>query len=73
MICSIILKRVYHMINHSKKILIFIKKEEVVTSQEIAKLLEVSWNTADSWLKELLIEGKIRRIKKGGANLWLPK
>ncbi|HLC53764.1 MAG TPA: FaeA/PapI family transcriptional regulator [Candidatus Nanoarchaeia archaeon] len=61
------------MINHSKKILIFIKKEEVVTSQEIAKLLEVSWNTADSWLKELLIEGKIRRIKKGGANLWLPK
>ncbi len=61
------------MTNHSQKILSFIKKEEVVTSQEIAKLLEVSWNTADSWLKELLIENKVRRIKKGGANLWLPK
>ena len=58
---------------HSKKILDQIEKEKVVTSSEIAKLLKISWNTADSYLKELLIEGKIIRIKKEGVNLWLKK
>lgn len=56
---------------HRDKILDYIKKNEVVTSSEIAKLLKVSWNTADSCLKELLIKGKVRRIKKDGVNLWL--
>ncbi|MEK6928660.1 MAG: FaeA/PapI family transcriptional regulator [Nanoarchaeota archaeon] len=58
---------------HNQQILRFIKKEKVVTSQEIARLLKISWNTADSWLKELLIDGKLKRIKKGGVNLWMPK
>ena len=58
---------------HNQKILDYIKKNEVVTSSEIAKFLKISWNTADSYLKELLIEGKVRRIKKEGVNLWMKK
>lgn len=58
---------------HNKKILDLIREKKVVTSSEIAKLLKISWNTADSYLKELLIEGKIIRIKKEGVNLWLIK
>lgn len=62
-----------HMNIHNQKILDYIKKNEVVTSSEIAKFLKISWNTADSYLKELLIEGKVRRIKKEGVNLWMKK
>lgn len=58
---------------HRDKILELIKKEEVVTSSEVAKFLKVSWNTADSYLKELLIEGKLKRIKKEGVTLWMKK
>jgi len=58
---------------HNKKILDLIKKKKVVTSSEVAKYLRVSWNTAESYLKELLIERKIVRIKKIGVNLWLIK
>lgn len=58
--------------SHSSKILGFINKNKVVTSYEVAEFLKISWNTADSWLKELLIEGKLERIKKkGGLNLWM--
>lgn len=66
-----------HMNSHSRKIIGLIRKERIVTSYEVAGFLGVSWNTADSWLKELLIEGKVERVKKkssaykGGLNLWL--
>jgi len=56
---------------HNSKILDFIKKERVVTTSEIAKLLKISWNTADKYLLELALEGKIIRIKKEGVNLWI--
>ena len=58
---------------HRSKIIEYIEKNKVVTSSEIAKLIKVSWNTADSYLKELLIEGKLIRIKKEGVNLWMMK
>lgn len=58
---------------HNKKIVDFIKKEKVVTSSEIAKQLKVSWNTAEKYLLELIIEGKIIKIKKLGVNLWMLK
>ena len=58
---------------HSKKILEVVAKERVVTSSEIAKSLQVSWNTADKYLLELLVEGKLERIKKEGVTLWLRK
>jgi len=59
--------------SHREKILGLVKKEEVVTSSEVAKFLKVSWNTADSYLKDLALEGIIRRIKKEGVTLWLKK
>ena len=58
---------------HSKKILGLIKKEKIVTSSEIAKVLKVSWNTAEKYLLELIIDGKITKIKKLGVNLWVLK
>ena len=58
---------------HRQKILDYIKREKVVTSSDVAGFLKISWNTADSYLKELLIEGKLERIKKKGVNLWLKK
>jgi len=62
-----------HIDVHKAKIIEYIIKNKVVTSSEIAKLLKLSWNTADSYLKDLVIEGKIQRIKKEGVNLWLKK
>lgn len=59
--------------NYSKKIIEYIKKEKVATSSDIAKLLKLSWNTADKYLIELMAEGKLIRIKKEGVNLWLIK
>lgn len=58
---------------HSKKIIELIKKEKVVTSSEVAEFLGISWNTAEKCLLELIIEGKIERIKKVGVNLWILK
>lgn len=53
------------------KILPFIEERKIVTSSELAEYLEVSWNTADKWLLELALQGKVERIKKSGVNLWL--
>ena len=62
-----------NMESHSKEILRFLKKNKVVTSSEIAKLLKISWNTADKYLLELAFNKKIERIKKQGVNLWILK
>ncbi len=59
--------------NTHKNILELIKKEKIVTSSEIAKHFEISWNTAEKYLLELVIEGKIEKIKKLGVNLWVEK
>jgi len=59
--------------SHNQKIIDLVKKEKVVTSSEVARFLKVSWNTADSYLKELLIDGRIIRVKKEGTTLWLKK
>jgi Mn-dependent DtxR family transcriptional regulator len=59
--------------NHSKKLLTYIREEKVVTTSEIAKLLDVSWNTAESYLKDQVIAGEIIIKKKEGVNLWLKK
>lgn len=57
----------------SEKIISLIKKEIIVTSSEVASFLSVSWNTAEKYLLELVIEGKIKKIKKIGVNLWILK
>jgi Mn-dependent DtxR family transcriptional regulator len=56
-----------------KKIIDLVKKEKIITSSETARALKVSWNTADSYLKDLLIDGKLIRIKKEGVTLWMKK
>ena len=58
---------------HKEKILKFIKKERVITSSELAKFIKISWNTAEKYLLELVIDGKIEKIKKEGVNLWILK
>ena len=58
---------------HNKKILEFLKRERVITSSELAKHLGVSWNTAEKYLLELVIDGHIEKIKKQGVNLWIEK
>ena len=58
---------------HKDKILKYLKKERVCTSSELAKYLGVSWNTAEKNLLELIIEGKVIKIKKEGVNLWILK
>ncbi len=58
---------------HSNAIVKLIKNERVVTSSEVAEKFGVSWNTADKYLMELLVEGKVERIKKVGVNLWILK
>jgi Mn-dependent DtxR family transcriptional regulator len=58
---------------HRKKILDIIAKEKIATTSDVANELKISWNTADSHLKELLIEDKVERIKKKGVTLWMKK
>jgi Mn-dependent DtxR family transcriptional regulator len=59
--------------SHNEKIIDYLKKKRVVTSSEIAKELDVSWNTSEKWLLELALDGKVERIKKQGVNLWILK
>ncbi len=54
-------------------ILRFVKKNRVVTTSELASHFKISWNTADKYMLELVIEGKVDRLKKAGVNLWLLK
>jgi Mn-dependent DtxR family transcriptional regulator len=56
-----------------KRILSYLGKEKVITSSELAKHLGVSWNTAEKYLLELIIEDRVEKIKKKGVNLWLKK
>jgi predicted HTH transcriptional regulator len=65
--------RYKHMNVHNNKIVEYILKNRVVTSSDVARLLKISWNTADKYLLELYAERKIDRIKKSGVNLWLMK
>ncbi len=61
----------YHKIR--EEILKFVKKNRVVTTSELASHFKISWNTADKYMLELVIEGKVDRLKKAGVNLWLLK
>ena len=56
-----------------RKVLKLLGNERVITSSELARHLQVSWNTAEKYLLELVILNKIIKIKKQGVNLWLLK
>ena len=62
-----------HPATKTNKLLEFVKKNKVVTSSEVAKYFKISWNTADKYLLELVVENKAERIKKEGVNLWMVK
>lgn len=64
-------KKEPNMEERDKKILEYIKKEKIITSSELSEKLNVSWNTAEKYLLELALLGKIERIKKTGVNLWI--
>ncbi|MBS3139339.1 DUF977 family protein [Candidatus Woesearchaeota archaeon] len=55
-----------------QKIISIAREERVITTSEIAEHFGISWNTAEKYLLELTIDGKIIRKKKQGVNLWLP-
>jgi len=59
--------------NVHSEIIKFVREKRVVTSSEIAKQFKISWNTAEKYLLELVIDDKIRKIKKLGVNLWVMK
>ena len=59
--------------SHSQKLVQLLKDQRVVTSSDAARFLKVSWNTADNYLKELLIEGRVERLKRQGVTLWVLK
>ncbi len=61
----------YHKIR--REILQFVKENRVITTSELASHFKISWNTADKYMLELVIEGKVDRLKKAGVNLWLLK
>lgn len=56
-----------------KELLDLIKKERIVTSSEVAEVFGVSWNTAEKYLMELALSGKVERFKKAGVTLWVIK
>jgi predicted HTH transcriptional regulator len=58
---------------HKNKIVEYVRKNKIATSSEIAKEFNLSWNTADKYLLEILIDGKVERIKKQGVTLWMLK
>jgi len=55
------------------KILHYLGEKRVITSSELAKFLSVSWNTAEKYLLELVIDDKLVKIKKEGVNLWMKR
>jgi len=56
-----------------RELLKYTIKNRVVTTSELAFHFKVSWNTAEKYMVELIIEGKVVKLKKAGVNLWLPK
>lgn len=61
------------MIIHRDRVIKLLRDKKVITSSELAHFLKISWNTAEKYLLELVIEGKLERIKKEGVNLWMLK
>ncbi|MBW3017119.1 DeoR family transcriptional regulator [Candidatus Woesearchaeota archaeon] len=60
-------------IQKQKEILKLLQEKRVMTTSELAKVMDVSWNTAEKALLELALDEKIIRLKKEGVNLWVLK
>jgi predicted HTH transcriptional regulator len=68
-----IIKQMNKLMNNSDKIIKFLREKTVITSSELAKFLGISWNTAEKYLLELAVEGKVLKLKKEKVNLWMIK
>ncbi len=55
------------------QILKLLKKNKVMTTSEVASIMKIGHSTSNRALLELIINGKIIRIKKLGVNLWMLK
>jgi len=49
------------------------KKDKILTTSEVAKALMINNGTARNALLNLVVEGKINRMKKTGVTLWMMK
>jgi len=55
-----------------EKILKYLKQQDwPVTTEQVAKALNVSWQTAQMNLLKLLAEGKVKYKKVGRQNQWV--
>lgn len=53
------------------KIIEFLRKQDwPVTTEEIAKAVGVSWNTAQVYLWKMVAQGKLKNKKVGRQNQW---
>ena len=51
------------------KIVDFTRDNRVITTSELASQFKISWNTAEKYLLELALDGKVVRIRKKRVNL----
>lgn len=57
--------------SNQNKILEYLEKQEwPVTTEDIAKALNLSWQTAQIHLLKLMAEGKVKYKKVGRQNQW---
>jgi predicted ArsR family transcriptional regulator len=60
------------MSQNEEEILDFLKKQDwPITTEQIAKELKISWQTAQMHLLKLLAEGKVKFKKVGRQNQWM--
>lgn len=50
-----------------------LEETKVLTTSELAKHFSLSWNTAEKYMLELTLDGRVIRMKKAGVNLWVAK
>lgn len=65
------LKNTYYSLEN--RILKLFEKNKLLITSDVAKIFGVTPATAQRALTELVIEGKVNRIKKGVMTLWLKK
>jgi predicted ArsR family transcriptional regulator len=55
-----------------KKVIAYLKKEDwPVSTEMVAKALDISWNTAQLHLYKLQAEGKVKGRRVGRQNQWM--
>jgi predicted HTH transcriptional regulator len=66
-------KKLRNILMKIHNIMRYIEKKKVITTSELAEEYKIAWNTAEKFLLEMVIDGKIIKLKKSGVNLWIAK